>query len=236
MQTIYRYMVCALLIALPTTLSAQDVITDQLVYDRVSGYMTTEQQPQPITKQSKNYQDIRWQHNIRIGYGAPGIVQTIFHDGISWSDYTPSSVSDRVHNSRYYWGPTYALQNLMVEYDTKLNSWLSIGFKGSFAATWQARRNAITNDIFYRDDYYSVGALLTVRFEWLRREWVQMYSAVGVGAAIHIERANGMLWPMGDITLWGMSVGKGFYGFIEIGEGISGSARAGIGFRFNSKR
>jgi hypothetical protein len=41
---------------------------------------------------------------------------------------------------------------------------------------------------------------------------------------------------MVDAALVGLKIGKKFYGFIEIGAGVGGSARGGFGIRFNSKK
>ena len=41
---------------------------------------------------------------------------------------------------------------------------------------------------------------------------------------------------MADVALAGLKVGRGFYGFIEVGAGVGGSVRGGFGFRFNTKK
>jgi hypothetical protein len=66
----------------------------------------------------------------------------------------------------------------------------------------------------------------------MRRKYVQLYSAVGAGVAARFDREVGVIIPMYDLTYFGIVVGKNLYGFAEVGAGVSGFARAGIGYRF----
>jgi hypothetical protein len=59
---------------------------------------------------------------------------------------------------------------------------------------------------------------------------------VSVGAAVIVDEnryrryAEGL--PMLDLTYIGLNVGRSFYGFVEIGGGITGWGRVGLGVRF----
>ena len=93
-------------------------------------------------------------------------------------------------------------------------------------------RHIQTDEKLYSDGSYSVGLILNLRFEYMRREYVQLYSAFGAGFAARFEYDRGILIPMYDATYFGIVVGKNLYGFAEVGAGLSGSIRAGLGFRF----
>lgn len=236
MKRVYTYILLGIALLSSATLSAQ-IISDELVYNRITGYMTSESNIDTEAMPSKNIQHIRWKHNIRIGYGAPGITSWMFtHDGFSavCCDLGPmhQTLREGIHNSRYHESAERYLHSLYAEYTTSINPWFSIGAKCTFAAKWLSEYDSHTHELFARHNAYDIGALLNMRFEWLRRESVQMYSTIGVGLAAHFERAKGRCLPMFDVTFVGLSVGRSFYGFVELGEGISGSLRGGFGIRF----
>lgn len=217
-------------------LSAQ-TISDELVYDRITGYMTQGSNIDTEAKPSKNIQQIRWKHNIRIGYGAPSLTSWGFtHDGLFGvcCDGGPINhpLHQRIRINRYYESAERYLHSLYAEYTTQINPWLAMGVKCTFAAKWLAEYDSHTHELFARHDAFDIAALYNLRFEWLRRESIQMYSTLGVGLAAHFERAEGRCIPMFDATFVGLSVGRSFYGFVELGGGISGSLRGGFGVRF----
>ena len=237
MKRVYIYILLCVALLSSATLTAQS-ISDELVYNCITGYMTSESNIDKEAMPSKNIQQIRWKHNIRIGYGAPSITSWMFtHDGfpgVVCCDLGPmqQTLRERIHNSRYHESAERYLHSLYAEYTTSINPWFSIGAKCTFAAKWFAEYNSQTNELFARHNAYDIGALLNMRFEWLRHESVQMYSTIGVGLAAHFERAEGRYLPMFDATFVGLSVGRSFYGFVELGGGISGSLRGGFGVRF----
>lgn len=236
-RLIYYIMVLAVLFATSTAHAQEVVVTDELIYDRTMGFMVApEQYHIDDAKPCRNIQQVRWQNNLRIGYGVPSLISIMFSSGsvIGACDYCMPQYdfSDQLHDSRYYNTPTLMLQSLHAEYMRTINPWFSMGVKSTFAATWSSLYNAHTGELYMRNNSYAISALVSLRFEWLRRHSVQMYSGFGAGLAARIERANGALIPMLDLTLVGLSVGRGFYGFVEIGEGISGSFRGGFGLRF----
>lgn len=234
MKRVYIYIILGVALLSSATLSAQ-TISDELIYDRITGYMTSGSNIDTEVKPSKNIQQIRWKHNIRIGYGAPSITSWAFtQDGIfePYCYVGPLSLREHIRDNRYYETAERYIHSLYVEYTTALNHWFSIGAKCTFAAKWFSEYDSHTHELFARHNAYDIGALLNMRFEWLRRDYVQMYSTVGVGLAAHFERAKGRCIPMFDATFVGLSVGRSFYGFVELGGGISGSLRGGFGVRF----
>lgn len=186
----------------------------------------------------REYDTLRWRHNLRITFGTPSAIQTYFLDGImSESDeiIAPSRISttsDVLAKYRYYTTPTIMVTPISVEYNYYVKKWLTVGGRATFTSLYNEVRNIATDEKLYSNGSYALGLILNVRFEYMRREYVQMYSAVGLGLAARFEYNRGIMTPMYDFTYFGIVVGKGFYGFAEIGAGLSGCARAGIGFRF----
>lgn len=232
-------MVLVVAFFMATTATAQEVVTDQLIYDRVTGYMANpESVEQGAIKSSKNLQTIRWEHDITLWYGAPGLVSELLLDKVVFGcgcDIGPLPFPNELQELRTYTGPMYQLSTLGLSYSKQVKPWLGVGAKATFAAIWQKEYDTYTNAPLYNYDTYNIAALLDFRFSWLRREKVEMYSSIGIGLMAHIERANGGLTPMADVALIGLKIGKRFYGFVEVGAGVGGSARGGFGIRFNSK-
>lgn len=240
MRSIYKYMVLAAALFTASTITAQEIVTDQFVYDRVTGYMANPESVEQIApKPNKNLQTIRWEHDITLWYGAPGLVSELLLDKVTFGcgcDIGPIPFENSFRHMRTYTGPLYQLSTLGISYSKQLKPWLGVGAKATFGATWQQEYDVFTRKPLYDYNTYNVAALLDVRFSWLRREKIEMYSSVAAGLMAHVERANGGLTPMADVAFVGLKIGKTFYGFIEVGAGVGGSARGGFGIRFNTKK
>jgi hypothetical protein len=189
-------------------------------------------------KEHREYDTLRWRHNLRLTFGTPSAIQCAFLDGImseSNEVNAPSRIptaSDKLAQYRYYTTPTIMVTPISVEYNYYVKRWLTVGGRATFTSLYNEVRNIATDEKLYSNGSYALGLILNVRFEYMRREYVQLYSAVGLGLAARFEYNRGIMTPMYDLTYFGIVVGKGFYGFAEIGAGLSGCARAGIGFRF----
>lgn len=240
MKSIYKYMVLVVALFTAGVATAQEIVDDRLIYDRITGYMATPDSAEQLSiKPSKNIQEIRWEHDLSIWYGAPGLVSEALIGQINWGcgcDVGPLPFDNGLMDRRTYTGPLYQLTTLGMSYSKQLKPWLGLGAKASFGATWQNEYDVYTRQPIYNYNTYNIAAMLDVRFSWLRRDKVEMYSSIAAGLMAHVERANGGLTPMADVAFVGLRVGKAFYGFVEIGAGIGGSARGGFGIRFNTKK
>ena len=224
---------------LSTATMAQERVDEKLVYDRITGYMTTESEVEKLpVEPSKNIQDVRWEHDLSLWYGAPGLVSELLlgNQVFGDADYGPLAFGQSLHELRTYTGPIYQLTTLGLSYSKSLQPWLALGAKATFGAAWQNVYDTYTDELLYNNNVYNIAALFDVRFNWLRRTNVEMYSSVALGLLAHAERANGGIAPMADVAFVGIKVGRGFYGFVEVGAGVGGSVRGGLGFRFNTKK
>ena len=206
---------------------------------RLASYIVAQEKEEKEEKnECREYDTLRWRHNLRLTFGSPSAIQCHFLDGImsgSNEINTPSrrpTASDKLAQYRYYTTPTIMVTPISVEYNYYVKRWLTVGGRATFTSLYNEVRNIATDERLYANGSYAVGLILNVRFEYMRREYVQMYSAVGLGLAARFEYNRGIMTPMYDLTYFGILVGKSVYGFAEIGAGLSGCARAGIGFRF----
>lgn len=218
-------------------------ITEQMIEQRVAESVANIE-PETTRKEqrhSKQISNIRFRHNINIGIGTPSLVNSaLIHDGLSigndYEPWMPDNLSDELHDTRHYWGKEHVIYAINAEYLYTVKPWLSLGAKCNFGASWRNEYNGTTYEITARQRTYNAAAIFNIHFGWLRRDIVELYSAIGVGIAARIERHNGIVVPMFDATFIGLSVGRRVYGFLEFGGGISGVARAGIGVRFNTSK
>ena len=242
MKNLYKYIVaCVTLICSAQFISEQEVVTDQLIYDHVSGYMVAGDEAIELQqKRDLQLQNIRKKNDITLWYGAPGLISEALlgslFDGLMEEEIVDYPMYERLNNLREVYGPRYKFSTIGLSYARQLRPWFSLGVKSSFAGIWQYKYDLFTNERLYGENVFNVAAMLDARFSWLRREKVEMYSSVALGFCAHIERVYGSLWPMGDVAFVGLKLGRSFYGFVEIGAGIGGSVRGGIGVRFNDKK
>lgn len=215
---------------------AQELSPDEAY--RLASYIVAQESMEKVKSERREYDTLRWRHNLRLTFGSPSAIQCAFLDGVmsgSNEINTPSRIpttSDVLAQYRYYTTPTIMVTPISVEYNYYVKRWLTVGGRATFTSLYNEVRNIATDEKLYSNGSYAVGLILNVRFEYMRREYVQLYSAVGLGLAARFEYNRGIMTPMYDFTYFGIVVGKGFYGFAEIGAGLSGCARAGIGFRF----
>lgn len=222
--------------------TAQEVVSDELIYNRVTGFMESADSnaDTDIKRASKNQQTVRWSDDLRIGYGAPGLVSWMLLDqimfGCGCGDIGPQPHPDYVNGLHRGRSPERVLSTLSLEYNRQLKPWLALGCKATYAASWQYVYDTMSGERLYSDNMHNITAMFNARFSWLRRENVEMYSSVSLGLMQHLEYCYNYLTPMFDTVFVGISVGRSFYGFAEVGAGIGGSVRAGVGFRFNGKK
>ena len=97
----------------------------------------------------------------------------------------------------------------------------------------QSRRDSATNKKVKNENEYLFFVMPTLRFVYLYREKVQLYSALSLGLTYATDDGFNA-W--GDIALVGCSFGDKVFGFAELGLGLGGNARIGIGVRLESKK
>lgn len=170
-------------------------------------------------------------HDIRVGIGTMSL-PTIFalDEGSGYLDAMmgPNFRQDMT-NADTYLTPRNFVGNYSLSYTYHDRRWLQYGGKVIFGASTRWRRDATTGANIENLSLYTLSVMPTVRFNWFYRERVQLYSSVSLGVVTDFED----LYMWGDATLVGCSFGRKFFGFAEVGVGMTGWLRAGIGYRFN---
>ena len=169
-------------------------------------------------------------HDIRIGVGTVSI-PTLFALDEFHNDYYPDFRRD-MQNADTYLTPRYFVGNYSLSYTYQDRKWLQYGGQVVVGASTRSRRDVHTNGGVDDLNRYVLSVMPMVRFSWFYREKVQMYSSVSLGFVTDFED----LYVWGDATLFGCSFGRKVFGFAELGLGMSGWVRGGIGVRFNDRR
>ena len=172
------------------------------------------------------------QHDIRVGVGSVSVMSTLFLDGY-WSNSHPDLYYD--FGTAMSYADTYTTKEVFLgmyslSYTYHFRRWFQFGGTAMIGGTVQSRKDIETNKRIEGIGSYCLSVMPTVRFVYLCREKVQLYSSLSFGV---VGGSFGVL-PWGDVTLLGCTFGKKLFGFTEIGMGVGGWGRVGIGYRFDS--
>ena len=156
---------------------------------------------------------------------------------------------DPYYNASYrfiYTNRTTIVPSFSISYFYQFKSWLAFGGTFNYAGRYATVQNLYTGeqDGKNSENYFSITP--TVRFDWLRTKYVKMYSSIGLGLNIEMDRSSSLMTntnrrdcyflPSYELTFVGLAVGRTVFGFAELGSSSNTLFRAGIGYRFNAKK
>lgn len=202
-------------------------------------------------------------HEVRASMGVKPS-NTIYHGFVNSSDYYYNQYSSLLtppdNYQDFYDAYEYGLHyDKLKYYDSRVAKIPSVGLSYTYRAKRWCEVGAVVaytgsfNKRYAVDGDYCVGSckehflivMPTVRFVWLRRDLVRMYSSVSLGIVGSWMRTNydytsplciGSLMPAFEAIPIGLSVGRQVFGFAELGYSDRGWLNVGVGFRFNSKK
>ena len=175
------------------------------------------------------------QHEIRLGMGAISDTPTSYTIVNLWN---PASDYMKISDDNYFAGRTNWI-TLGLEGGRWFKDWLYVGGALVWTGGFDRLHHGGTHDLAYTYHSTNLSLMPTLRFAWVRRGIVQLYSGLGVGIAVaYNEEVYSNMWRFGvayDCTVIGISVGRNIFGFFDVGAGMRGVMRFGIGYRFNKK-
>ena len=130
---------------------------------------------------------------VRLGWGDPLFEQLAFYPAAGTSAYT-------------YTGHIFA------DYRRSLTRVISVGAEVDFQSIcWTDSGMRVRN--------YDLSVMPNVRFTWLNREWVRLYSGLGAGALFAWNNSDAReVLPVFDVNTIGIQVGKGHWcGSVDLG-------------------
>lgn len=152
---------------------------------------------------------------------------TPYYDNIYYAD-TP--IKDLFSD---YDGPTYMTGNILASLDIQYRKrvTLSVGVATNYA--WKNKYDVFTDKKTEHVNGMVVTALSQIKFNWVAREVVRVYSAVGLGVTGGKFDQISDAYVAGQAVLLGVSVGRRFVGFAELGSGtMYMGGMVGVGYRF----
>lgn len=181
-------------------------------------------------------------HEVQIGIGDP-FFSSVYAGRINWGtslmDYDyPAIQPNQWFEPDTYRGATFASGAVSVSYMFRIQKWLWLGGTFSYSGFYNEVFDRVSNQkVDYRDSHF-ISIIPTVRFSWLNKKYLTLYSGVGVGIATVFEKTNNELTfspIVPHLTAVGIHAGKNWYGFFEIGLGVKGIVSTGFGYHFNCK-
>ncbi len=142
---------------------------------------------------------------------------------------------------RYYRGPVRTSGAISLGYAYRVRRWLDVGVTFSYAGFYCNVRNTARGDVAWREREHYLTVMPVVRVGWLNRPAVRLYSSFQLGYQRSFETYYpGERWDENycgvQLTLLGISVGRRFFGYAELGIGMRGVCICGVGYRFGNKK
>ena len=154
------------------------------------------------------------------------------------NDARPYTPLNRYNNGKYYYDKEIQTQAITLSYTREIKQWLALGINASYSGAFQNERESESGKITDKYRRHRIAVFPMVRFTYLNRPIVRLYSAAGLGFGMEKEGwSNNKRYEYntrldGQITFFGVSVGKKLFASWEIGAGSMGYLTMGGGYRF----
>ena len=139
-----------------------------------------------------------------------------------------------------YYSDYIATCPISLGYMFRLRKFLWLGGSVSYMGIFSVACDARDNSFLYNHRETQIAILPAVRFSYLNKKYVTLYSGVSTGFLLNFECEDGntdiYFHPTFQLTAFGVSVGRKFFGFTELGIGYKGFIHGGIGYRFNANK
>lgn len=196
---------------------------------------------------AQNEEETDWRmelprHEIGFGIGDPAIA--LLYRPSTFDSYTSNyGPDDWFLDNKFYHGPYYATCPLTFHYMYRVAKFLWLGFDFSYMGVYAKRYGAADDiQIGWMNEHY-LTLMPKIRFSYFNRKYVTMYSGLSTGVTVGLmdpESPAGLVsaevLPAVQATFFGVSVGKTWYGFAEVGCGYNGFLRTGFGYHFNTNK
>ena len=170
-------------------------------------------------------------HEIAVSYGVLSN-----SDWLNVFENVIGAIFGETYKDDIYFGP------IGMEYFYHLKPWCGVGVIATYGQLTQDSYK--DDDVVGKKSNYYVTALPAVKFDWLRRDAVGLYSKLGAGVTLRNEKREfygenakhdtdktdfHFNW---QVSLIGVEVGKRLRGFAEFGFGEQGLLLGGLRYKF----
>lgn len=184
------------------------------------------------TKSAKTNYERYGEFRVGIAYN-PYTASGNYASSLYWKDYPvvlPPNTT--INNTRWF--------TANFDIGSWLKRWLYVGGVATWTTGYERVSSIVDRSRVDAFNYNNITIMPVVRFAWLNRGIVQLYSGVGLGATYEFYentltteiQSFGVAY---DVTFFGITVGRKWFGYLDIGAGNRGVISAGFGYRFNKK-
>lgn len=180
-------------------------------------------------------------HEVRLTVGISPLFENDFYiyDGEVVAPKYPNTISP---DDLTYRGALKTSGGYALSYMYSPLRWFSVGLYAGYVCQWQPTHLRAGQAIVSTTTERHLMLVPTVRFTYLNRPIVRLYSSIGVGVGFcrertrnvdgHIEANRNEHFCPAEVTILGVSVGRRLFGFAELSTGSMGVCSAGIGYKF----
>lgn len=206
-----------ILLCFPLSINAQELINPE--------------QPQPKPdKHSKQH------HELGLDIGPGSVVGGLCFGVLGITDAIISSINNEAMGTQYY-------GHYGFRYYSHVAWWCQVGGKLVFEGVKNTHFTDKSKKVIKGTDYHVMASLMpSVRFTYLNRKWVRLYSGIDLGVSYFFthqrdakdneKHTGGQFMFAFDITPLGISVGHNFYLMAETNIGTDSFVKFGLGARF----
>lgn len=172
------------------------------------------------------------EHEFRFSAGA----FPLFIDDLDEWNY-PYDSWGNFESTKYFQGATYTTGAFTASYSYRCKKW-NFGLSVSYTHEYYDIYSNIDGSAVKRFNADFISVIPTVRYTWFNYRSLRLYSACGLGVTFLSGDKNKYTQDSAvgiQLTYIGISAGKRFFGFAELGTGAHGTLIGGIGYRFNGK-
>ena len=151
-------------------------------------------------------------------------------------DVPPYTPLNRYNDGKYYYDKEIQTQAISLTYTREIKRWLALSINASYSGAYRNERESESGKITNKYRRHRIAVFPMVRFTYLNRPVVRLYSGVGIGLGLKKEGwSNNHEYKSrfdGQITFFGVSVGRKLFTSWELGTGAMGYLTVGGGYRF----
>jgi hypothetical protein len=172
-----------------------------------------------------------YKYEFRLGIcGYPTLDYENFTPYYDYIYYNDTPIKDLFSD---YDGPTYMTGNIMASLDIHYRKRITLSLGLATNGVWKNQYDVFTDQKTRRVSGVVMTALSQIKFNWVAREVVRVYSSVGLGITAGGFDEISDAYLAGQAVLLGVSVGRRFVGFAECGTGsMYMGGMVGVGYRF----
>ena len=181
--------------------------------------------------QEKATSQLPYKYEFRLGIcGYPTLDYENFTPYYDYIYYNDTPIKDLFSD---YDGPTYMTGNIMASLDIHYRKRITLSLGLATNGVWKNQYDVFTDQKTRRVSGVVMTALSQIKFNWVAREVVRVYSSVGLGITAGGFDDISDAYLAGQAVLLGVSVGRRFVGFAECGTGsMYMGGMVGVGYRF----